>query len=245
MGKNGADTMFKDDFEIIAANLNSDALPAIHAHRLAADPQLSFGPYARNGKRILDIAGALLLLAVFLPLIIVITLTQLIGGGPVFFGHARVGQYGRSFHCLKFRTMVPDAQERLAALLAADPEARRQWEAEHKLDPDPRITWLGNFLRRSSLDELPQLLNVLRGEMSLVGPRPVTLEELPRYGDAAMHYLLLRPGLTGPWQVGGRNDTSYEARVAMDTAYADRISLLGDIAILLRTVRAVFEGTGK
>ena len=201
--------------------------------------------YALRGKRALDIAGALVLLVVFSPLMLVIALLMLPQRGPAFFGHNRVGQGGAEFACLKFRTMVPDAEARLQDLLARDPDARRQWQADHKLDNDPRITRFGNFMRRSSLDELPQLLNVLRGDMSLVGPRPVTRAELQRYGEDGVSYLALRPGLTGKWQVSGRNDISYAGRVALDSAYARDFSLRGDLTILLQTVGVVLGATGK
>lgn len=198
-----------------------------------------------RGKRAFDIAGGLVLLVVFSPLMLVIALLMLPQRGPAFFGHKRVGQGGAEFACLKFRTMVPDAEARLNDLLARDPDARRQWQADHKLDNDPRITRFGSFMRRSSLDELPQLLNVLRGEMSLVGPRPVTRAELQRYGEDGASYLTLRPGLTGKWQVSGRNDTSYSERVALDAAYARDFSLQGDVTILLQTVGVVLGATGK
>ena len=201
--------------------------------------------YALRGKRALDIAGALVLLVVFSPLMLVIALLMLPQRGPAFFGHNRVGQGGAEFACLKFRTMVPDAEARLKDLLERDPDARRQWQADHKLDNDPRITRFGNFMRRSSLDELPQLLNVLRGDMSLVGPRPVTRAELQRYGKDDASYLALRPGLTGKWQVSGRNDISYAGRVALDSAYARDFSIRGDVTILLQTVGVVLGATGK
>ena len=201
--------------------------------------------YAARGKRALDVVGALVLLAVFSPLMLVIGLLMLPQRGPAFFGHNRVGLRGAEFACLKFRTMIPDAEARLKELLERDPDARRQWRADHKLDNDPRITRFGNFMRRSSLDELPQLLNVLRGDMSLVGPRPVTRAELQRYGEHDVSYLALRPGLTGKWQVSGRNDISYSGRVALDSAYAGDFSLRGDLMILLQTVGVVLGATGK
>lgn len=203
------------------------------------------GYYPGRGKRVLDIIGASVLLIVFAPLILVICVVIAFQRGPVLFGHRRVGRNGRNFYCLKFRTMVPDADARLDALLASDPVARQQWLTDHKLDPDPRVTRIGCFLRRSSLDELPQLLNVLRGDMSLVGPRPVTKAELQRYGDEAPFYLALRPGLTGEWQIGGRNDVSYARRVQMDADYARRFGFLGDLRILARTVLVVLGATGK
>jgi exopolysaccharide production protein ExoY len=196
-------------------------------------------------KRVLDIAGAAALLLLCLPAFLVIAALVRLDGGPAFYAHERVGRGGRLFGCLKFRSMVADADRRLAALLERDPQARAEWEATRKLKSDPRITALGRFLRASSLDELPQILNVLAGHMSLVGPRPVQAAELAVfYGPAAEHYMAVRPGITGPWQVSGRNDTSYAQRVALDVAYARRPSLLGDLKILLRTPMAVLARRG-
>ncbi|HEV7268751.1 MAG TPA: sugar transferase [Falsiroseomonas sp.] len=198
-----------------------------------------------GAKRALDLLGAGALLLFALPVFLAIALLVRLDGGPVFYAHPRVGRGGRLFDCLKFRSMVTDADCRLTALLDSDPAARVEWEATRKLKNDPRVTWVGRFLRASSLDELPQLLNVLKGEMSLVGPRPVQVAELAAfYGAAAQHYLLVRPGITGPWQVSGRNDTSYAQRVALDVAYATRPSLLGDVKILLRTPAAVLARRG-
>jgi lipopolysaccharide/colanic/teichoic acid biosynthesis glycosyltransferase len=157
----------------------------------------------------------------------------------VLFAHYRVGRDGKLFRCMKFRSMLRDSEQVLAQLLRDDPQARAEWARDQKLADDPRITSVGQFLRRSSLDELPQLLNVLRGEMSLVGPRPITVSELTRYGSVRWHYLSVRPGITGLWQVSGRNNTSYEERVALDRHYVEQRSWIGDIGILLRTVRVV------
>lgn len=203
------------------------------------------GLYARFGKRGLDLLGALVLILVFSPLILVIAFLQVTQAGGVLFSHRRVGRGGEEFGCLKFRTMVPDAEARLRDLLAVDADARREWQESRKLTSDPRITGVGNVLRKTSLDELPQLLNVLRGEMSLVGPRPVTRAELAMYGDAKSAYLALRPGLTGQWQVSGRNDVSYDQRVALDRDYAANFSLLGDLRILFQTVGVVLGATGR
>lgn len=207
--------------------------------------EIRSGFYARHGKRVVDVIGASVLLVAFLPLMIVIAAIMCLKRGPLLFGHVRVGRGGAEFPCLKFRTMVVDAEERLQALLARDPVARRQWQVSRKLDDDPRITAAGRFLRRSSLDELPQLINVLRGEMSLVGPRPVTRAELERYGEAEASYLALRPGLTGLWQVSGRNDVSYASRVALDDSYARSFSFRGDLMLLFQTVGVVLGATGK
>jgi len=196
-------------------------------------------------KRAMDTMGAGALLLVLAPVMLVIALMIRLDGGPALFGHMRVGRYGRPFACLKFRSMVTDSQARLEALLARDSEARAEWEATHKLKNDPRVTRIGRFLRATSLDELPQLINVLLGQMSLVGPRPVIQTELDRfYGAAAAHYMSVRPGVTGLWQVSGRSDTSYAQRVALDVAYVARPSLWQDITILLRTPMAVLSRRG-
>lgn len=156
-------------------------------------------------------------------------------GGPVLFAHWRVGRHGRLFRCLKFRTMVQRADEVLGELLLADPEAMAEWQRDRKLRRDPRVLRVGRFLRTTSLDELPQLFNVLRGEMNLVGPRPVTVQEIPRYGDCKRHYFAVKPGITGLWQVSGRNNLSYEQRVALDARYVEERSPWGDLRILMRT----------
>ncbi len=166
-------------------------------------------------------------------------------GGPVLFAHRRIGRGGRYFYCLKFRSMAVDAEQRLADLLANDPVARAEWERDHKLRKDPRVTRLGEFLRKSSLDELPQLFNVLRGEMSLVGPRPIVDAEVPKYGRRFESYCAVKPGITGLWQVSGRNDTSYRARVAMDCVYARQRNVLMDGRIIAATVPAVLMRKGS
>lgn len=195
-------------------------------------------------KRAVDVVLAGVLLVLFSPLLASVMAVVALGGGHPLFGHERVGRGGRSFRCWKIRTMRRDAETRLAGLLQLDPVCRRQWAADRKLAPDPRATRLGRFLRRTSLDELPQLWNVLVGDMSLVGPRPVTRDELPRYGANAGHYCAVRPGITGAWQVARTARTTYDERVAMDRRYVETSSLLGDAAILLRTLRAPFAPTG-
>jgi lipopolysaccharide/colanic/teichoic acid biosynthesis glycosyltransferase len=196
-------------------------------------------------KRALDIAASAALLALLAIPMLVLALLVRADGGPAMFSHARVGRGGALFGCLKFRSMVPDAEARLAALLATDEAAREEWAATRKLRNDPRVTRVGRFLRATSLDELPQLINVLRGDMSLVGPRPVQAAELATYyGAAAEHYQSVRPGITGPWQISGRNETSYDRRVALDVAYATQPSLIEDLRILLRTPAAVLLRRG-
>ena len=196
-------------------------------------------------RRLFDRVGAALLIVFFSPLLIAIAVVLLVKEGkPIFFGHERVGRDGKPFDCLKFRTMVPDAQARLTRLLEADPVARREWEATHKLSEDPRVSCIGHILRRTSLDELPQLFNILRGDMSLVGPRPIVLDESVHYGQHFAEYMSVRPGMTGLWQVSGRSRTTYAQRVAMDVEYVRTRSFLGDLSILLRTVKVVLLRDG-
>ena len=166
-------------------------------------------------------------------------------GGPIIFAHRRVGRYGRPFDCLKLRSMRVDAAAQLAHILATDPQARAEWDRDQKLRDDPRITKFGRFLRRSSIDEFPQLWNVLKGEMSLVGPRPIVPAEVARYGRRFRDYCSVKPGITGLWQVSGRNNTSYRRRVAIDTCYARRQSLALDMRILVATVPSVLLRKGS
>ena len=197
-------------------------------------------------SRCLDIAVALLALIFIIPLLATIAIAiKLSDGGPVLFSHRRIGRDGRPFGCLKFRSMVVDSEERLARLLAVDESARQEWLLDHKLRNDPRVTPLGSFLRRSSLDELPQLFNVLCGEMSIVGPRPIVQAEVARYGRRFASYCAVRPGITGLWQISGRNDVSYRRRVACDVVYARRKSLSRDVFIIVWTVPAVLKGQGS
>ena len=196
-------------------------------------------------KRSLDIIGGLLLFIPFTLLLPLISLAIYVEDrGPVFYRHLRIGRAGRRFYVLKFRTMRPDADRVLEEYLAANPEALRFWLEERKLKNDPRTTRVGEFLRKSSLDELPQVINILLGDMSLVGPRPVTEEELAKYGQDAFYYLLVRPGLTGLWQVSGRNEVSYEKRVALDRYYVQNWSIWLDLYILARTVWVVLTRKG-
>jgi len=201
--------------------------------------------YRHRAKRAVDLVLSALSLPVLVPLIAILYFAVRLDGGAGFFGHSRVGRDGVLFRCWKLRTMVPDAQQRLDRLLEEDPVSRAEWERDRKLREDPRITWFGNFLRRTSLDELPQILNVLKGEMSLIGPRPVTVPELERYHRYKWVYLSLRPGITGLWQVSGRNNVSYDTRVQMDAAYFQGLSFLSDIRILFQTVGVLFARTGR
>jgi lipopolysaccharide/colanic/teichoic acid biosynthesis glycosyltransferase len=223
---------------------------------LAEHPDhLEVEPLARNegsrfsyeslGKRVFDLVAGLVLLLLFAPAILFIALIVSLDGGKPFIALKRVGQDGRDFRCWKIRTMVLDAEQRLAQILASDPEAAALWARDQKLADDPRVTWLGRSLRATSLDELPQLWNVVRGDMSLVGPRPVTDAEMVRYGEAASHYMSVRPGITGLWQVQGRNDVSYDERVRLDVSYISQLGFVQDISILVRTLGAVLKRTGR
>lgn len=199
---------------------------------------------ARIIKRSVDIVVSTALLVLLSPLFAYLMIHIGRDGGQAIYGHERIGRDGRKFKCLKFRSMVTDSKEVLAQILASDPIARAEWEADFKLRNDPRITPIGRFLRRTSLDELPQLWNVLRGEMSLVGPRPIIEAELPRYQGNADYYLMAKPGMTGLWQISGRNDVDYDTRVYFDAWYVKNWSLWHDIAILFRTVNVVLGRTG-
>ncbi|MEB3417447.1 sugar transferase [Salipiger manganoxidans] len=201
--------------------------------------------YTRFGKRALDLTLAIAMLPLLLPVITVLWLLTRRDGGPGFFGHRRVGRNGKSFRCWKIRTMVVDAEAKLQQHLADNPEAAAEWARDHKLTNDPRITRIGNFLRRTSLDELPQIWNVLKGEMSFVGPRPVTRVEMKKYGFYRTAYLSMRPGITGLWQVSGRNDVSYDERVRMDVQYLSDASLANDLKLILGTGMAVLGSTGR
>lgn len=210
----------------------------------------SFSCRKQGGHRIdltrwLDICLAALLILFVAPLMGLVALAiKLSDGGPVFFGQVRIGEGGREFRCWKFRSMVVDAQAKLEAYLASHPEAHAEWEADHKLRQDPRITSFGRFLRSSSIDELPQLLNVLRGEMSLVGPRPIVHAEIKKYGRYFLHYCSVRPGITGLWQVMGRNDVTYRRRVALDVTFTRARSFGTYIRILVMTIPAVLGRSG-
>jgi lipopolysaccharide/colanic/teichoic acid biosynthesis glycosyltransferase len=197
-------------------------------------------------KRVFDIVGAVILLMLLFPLLSLLALAIRLEGGPALYRHIRVGRGDKPFGCLKYRTMVSNADQRLADHLAANPFAAMEWSVRRKLKCDPRITRLGALLRQTSLDELPQLLNVLRGQMSLIGPRPVVQEELDQhYGQAGrIAYSATRPGITGLWQISGRSGTSYSERVALDIAYVQTWSLLLDVKILVLTVPAVLARRG-
>lgn len=197
------------------------------------------------GKLILDKTLAALALIMLAPVFGLIALMlKLRERGPVFYAHTRIGKDGRSFKCYKFRTMRSDGDRRLAWVFEIDPIARADWNATQKLERDPRVHPTGDMLRRTSLDELPQFWNVLRGDMSLVGPRPIVMDEAHHYGRHFADYCSVRPGITGAWQVSGRSNTTYEERVALDLDYIRNATLTDDLRILVRTVAVVLRRDG-
>lgn len=203
-------------------------------------------PRGGVSKRAFDVLAASTMLIFALPAMFFIAVIMFsTDRGPIFFGHERIGLNGRRFRCLKFRSMVVNSQEALQRHLELFPQARAEWEATQKLRNDPRITRLGRFLRVTSLDELPQLINVIRGDMSLVGPRPIVEDEVVRYADDIAHYSAVRPGITGLWQVSGRSDVGYDQRVQLDSTYVREWSFAGDMVILLKTVKVVALRTGS
>ncbi|WEX75466.1 sugar transferase [Sinorhizobium numidicum] len=205
-----------------------------------------FRPIGGISKRSFDVLAASLALVLFSPLfLLIMALVRFSDGGSVFYGHRRIGHNGQAFKCLKFRTMMENGDRVLQEYFKANPAAYEEWRATRKLQHDPRVTAIGSVLRKLSLDELPQLLNIIRGEMSIVGPRPVVEDELELYDQAAVYYLRSRPGLTGLWQISGRNDVSYAARVAFDTQYVQNWSLLADLVIVARTIPAVCFSRGS
>jgi exopolysaccharide production protein ExoY len=208
-------------------------------------PGLLAAAKAGVAKRLLDVFGAVFAMVFLSPLIILVGLTiYAVDGGPIVIRHRRLGYNGLIFPCFKFRSMATNGDALLKRHLAANPEARREWKENHKLKDDPRITPLGFVLRRTSLDELPQFLNILLGHMSLVGPRPIVAEEAVHYGRNIVDYLSVRPGLTGIWQVSGRSDTTYSQRVKLDVTYARRRTFAQDVGILFKTFRVVFATKG-
>jgi undecaprenyl-phosphate galactose phosphotransferase len=200
--------------------------------------------FARYIKVLLDIVISLTVLILVMPLFIIIAIIVSLDGGPIMYGHVRVGAAGRSFRCLKFRSMVVDSKAALERLLATDPNAAKEWAETHKLERDPRITKFGRFLRKTSLDELPQLINVIRLDMSLVGPRPIVTDEVKKYGKDIDYYYKVRPGLTGLWQISGRSKTGYSERVALDVKYVKSWTLLQDMWIIMKTIPAVLRQHG-
>lgn len=209
-------------------------------------PPRSGMPRGGVAKRGFDVVAASTMLFFALPAMFFIAVIMFsTDRGPIFFGHERIGLNGRRFRCLKFRSMVVNSEEALRRHLELFPQARAEWEETQKLRNDPRITWLGRFLRVTSLDELPQLFNVIRGDMSLVGPRPIVQDEVKRYADDIAHYAAVRPGITGLWQVSGRSDVGYDQRVQLDSRYVQEWSFRGDMVILAKTVKVVALRTGS
>ncbi|MBT8476618.1 MAG: sugar transferase [Alphaproteobacteria bacterium] len=200
------------------------------------------GWYTGIGKRVFDLALILIALPIVVPVMAVIALALIADGQKPFFFQKRVGRDGREFTILKFRTMVLDADERLQQYLDGNEAALCEWRDHQKLKEDPRVTRLGRALRKTSLDELPQLWNVIKGEMSLVGPRPMMPHQRRLYPGSAYYAML--PGITGPWQVSARNESEFRARAQFDTRYGQSVSLLTDIGLLFRTITVVFRGTG-
>ena len=198
----------------------------------------------RLTKRAFDLLAAPLILLALSPLMLTVALLVRATGKNVFYGHQRIGLNGKTFPCYKFRSMVNNSKEVLEDLLNNNPEARAEWERDFKLKKDPRITWIGAIIRKTSIDELPQLWNVIRGDMSLVGPRPVVADELERYEDKQNLYHMVRPGITGLWQISGRNDVTYEERVSLDSWYSRNWSLWYDLVILSKTAEVVLKRSG-
>lgn len=209
---------------------------------LSDDPEHRPSIYARHVKRPLDILAVLLSSVIVVPVVILLALILAADGGNPFYSGDRVGRGGRTFRMLKLRTMVHDAEARLEGYLSQNPDARAEWDQTQKLKYDPRITMLGRFLRKSSLDELPQLWNVLTGDMSLVGPRPMMPEQRDIYPGQA--YFVLRPGMTGLWQISDRNNCTFAKRAEFDTEYGQCMSLRTDLTVLFKTIGAVAHGTG-
>jgi exopolysaccharide production protein ExoY len=216
----------------------ADDRPAI----VHEEGERSIQPLGGWSKRLVDIVIALVAMILASPVMLLVAiLIRATGGAPAIFAQSRVGFNGKPFICYKFRTMVTNSEQALRDHLANNAQAAQEWKETRKLKHDPRITILGQMLRKSSLDELPQLINILRGDMSCVGPRPIMADELERYGLHANDYLRARPGLTGLWQVTGRNDTDYSQRVLLDSRYVRNWSLWGDLVILARTTVAVMR----
>ncbi|MBX9739654.1 MAG: sugar transferase [Beijerinckiaceae bacterium] len=209
---------------------------------LGQDSQRAIGGSA---KRAFDLVASVAAAIVVAPLLIMLSLLILVtNGGPVTIRHQRVGKGGRKFGCFKFRTMVTNGDEVLKRHLAENPAAMEEWTRNRKLVVDPRVTRLGRILRKTSLDELPQLFNIIAGDMSFVGPRPIVEDEIVRYGNAFAEYSRARPGLTGRWQISGRNDTGYDERVKLDREYVTNWSFSRDIVILVLTIPAVIKARG-
>lgn len=236
----GAQMSFIDQFSMKVGRTTSSKLSDLQPIKTEKRGALGMLP-----KRMLDILIAVTLIVILAPLMVLITLAiKRSDGGNAIFTQRRIGRDAIEFDCLKFRTMVLNAPEKLAHILATDPAAAQEWERYQKLKNDPRITKFGKFLRKTSLDELPQLWNILKGEMSVVGPRPIVEEEVSKYGRYFSAYTSVTPGVTGMWQISGRNDTTYDERVQMDVQYAETQSIWLDLKILFFTIPAVLFSKG-
>lgn len=230
------DSIITLDGAVPSAELDTRLQQPLLAGRLDVAPAGPLTALADACRRAFDIAVSAIALLILAPIwLLIIMLIPITSPGPALYSQQRVGRNGRSFQCWKFRSMRVDADEALAEHLAGNPEAARQWAENRKLDDDPRVTSVGRILRRFDLDELPQLINILRGDMSLVGPRPVTFDELPKFGPHSNTVLSVKPGVTGLWQVSGRNSMTYAERVQAEVLYVRSRSLRGDIRICLMT----------
>lgn len=202
--------------------------------------------YALGGKRVFDLTLCVILIPILMPFLALIALVLWVSGGQPFYRQVRIGRDGEEFRMIKFRSMVPNAAEALSQLCKADPKIKAEWTRFQKLSNDPRITWLGNILRKTSADELPQIFNVLRGEMSFVGPRPFMVDQQDMYRAAGGRgYYDLRPGITGEWQVNGRSKTAFVDRVRFDNSYGETLSMTRDFQLLVKTAAVVIKATGK
>ncbi len=192
-------------------------------------------------KTILDFIFSIFFIFLGLPLLLIISiLIKFSSRGPILYFHKRIGKNNKNFYCIKFRTMHAEAEDILENLFCTDPEIKKEYEKTHKIKNDPRITQIGKFLRKTSLDELPQFINVLRMEMSIIGPRPIVNEEISKYGDSISKVLSIKPGITGLWQVSGRNNLSYKKRVFLDNHYVENFNFLMDLRIVIRTFGVLF-----
>ncbi|MBE1282094.1 MAG: sugar transferase [Rhodobacteraceae bacterium] len=229
--------------ELCPANVNAIYRKARFGRVSGIPSGATDSAYAKHGKRFLDLALILLALPVVVMVTLVCAAVLWLESGLPFYWQKRLGRNGRTFHILKLRTMVRNADAQLAQCLARDPALREEWETTQKLKNDPRVTRVGAFLRRTSLDELPQLWNVVKGDMSLVGPRPMMPEQLPLYGES-QYYFAVRPGITGIWQVSARNESSFAFRYETDAEYHRTMSFRTDLKLLFRTIGVVLRGTG-
>ena len=203
-------------------------------------------PCGGTTKRIFDFLLALSAIVILSPLLVCVAIAvRLSDGGPAFFGHTRIGFSGKTFKCWKFRSMIPNSDAVFKEYLVQNPDAAEEWRKNQKIQNDPRITRLGYFLRKYSIDELPQLFNILVGDMSFVGPRPIQRSEYEKYGFSLRHYLSTRPGLTGLWQISGRSNSTYQKRVVFDRYYVTHWRMLTDIALIIKTVPVAVTGSGS